>query len=60
MVALKLGPIIVGATRDGLGPSAMGTWPKVQCSYWGATRGVATMASYARGIQGCDRLPFSY
>ena len=46
--------------RDGLGPSAVGTWPKAQCSYWGATRGVAMMGSYARGALVCDRLPFSY
>ena len=46
--------------RGGLGPSAMGTWPKAQCSYWGATRGIAMMGSYAREAQGCDKLPFSY
>ena len=46
--------------RDGLGPGAVGTWPKAQCSYWGATRGVAMLGSHARGALGCDRLPFSY
>ena len=46
--------------RGGLGPSAMGIWLKAQCSYWGATRGIAMMGSYAREAQGCDKLPLSY